>query len=231
PKPSPPVFEPSGRVGPAGQTPGGSPEHRAGAQTILVPPPVAHRPRIVVPLNAAARPEEQQPAPQHPAATAADVALREPRHTATQKSEARQKPAAAARHQPEPLPAAAGWTLRRWLVALLLVLGFALILLGTDHFVRGRKQATQATKATPSSPPGSASPYQTGREMLTTTSVNVRTGPGRSFDRIGTLGMGSRVRILQANGSWVEVSLLELNGASVDVSESGRGWIDGRVLR
>ncbi|MBA3322963.1 MAG: protein kinase [Pyrinomonadaceae bacterium] len=174
------------------------------------------RPRIVVPINLT------------PATPVEKVSVEKP-------SEAKPEtlPARVAKHSAKPAPAvaspslrAANWNLRRWLVAFLLIAGFALMLLGTDRFVRSRQRTSPGTTAT-----GTSAPLQIGREMLTTTNVNVRTGPGRNFDRLGILGTGSRVRILQVSGNWVEVALLEASAASEQVAGLRQGWIDGTKLR
>jgi len=188
--------------------------------------PLPVRPRIVVPLNSSP-PQLLEKAPA--SIPASSQSSRQQHSPAIRAAQAKHAPA----KQPAPAPppatrVSAGWNLRRWLVALLLIAGFALILLGTDRFVRSRQQSPTAPAPRTNFP---ASPLQVGREMLTITNVNLRTGPNRNFDRLGTLGIGSRVRILQVSGNWVEVSLLQLNGASDAVSTSDRGWIDGTTLR
>ncbi|MCA1629813.1 MAG: SH3 domain-containing protein, partial [Acidobacteria bacterium] len=72
---------------------------------------------------------------------------------------------------------------------------------------------------------------QVGREMATTTDVNLREGPGTRFEKIGMVEVGSRVRIRQVNGNWVEVDVV-LRGAQRGEAEGAdRGWLDGTKLR
>jgi hypothetical protein len=122
---------------------------------------------------------------------------------------------------------------RPWIVAVLLLVGFALLLLGIQNMVRSRQRsaparAATATQGAPAANPGS---LQAGREMLTTTNVNLRTGPGRSYDRIGEVEGGSRVRILEVNGNWCEVEIIQRGVPRITQESADRGWLDGTRLR
>ncbi|HEV7904352.1 MAG TPA: TIR domain-containing protein [Pyrinomonadaceae bacterium] len=95
----------------------------------------------------------------------------------------------------------------------------------------------RATNNPPATPEGSSisaiatSESQIGREMTTTTNVNVRSGPGRTYNRIGELGTGSRIRVLQVSDNWAEVEVLqvmEIPGGGEPVT---RGWIGITWLR
>jgi uncharacterized protein YraI len=67
--------------------------------------------------------------------------------------------------------------------------------------------------------------------MTTTTNVNLREGAGRNFNRIGEIEVGSRVRIRQVVGNWVEVDVLQRGSPRVEDEGADRGWIDGTKLR
>ena len=67
--------------------------------------------------------------------------------------------------------------------------------------------------------------------MTTTTNVNLRTGPNRTYNRIGEVESGSRVRILQVNGSWCEVEIRQRGFPRLAEESADQGWIDGTRLR
>jgi uncharacterized protein YgiM (DUF1202 family) len=116
---------------------------------------------------------------------------------------------------------------------LLLLAGFALLLLGIQYQVRSRQRsAPAATSSTGTSAPAANSGgLQVGREMKTTTNVNLRSGPSRTYNRIGEVESGSRVRILQVNGNWCEVEILQRGFPRRGEDSADQGWIDGTRLR
>jgi hypothetical protein len=122
---------------------------------------------------------------------------------------------------------------RPWIVALLLLAGFALLLLGIQYQVRSRQRNAPATPASTgqSTTPANPGSLQTGREMTTTTNVNLRSGPGRTYNRIGEVESGSRVRILQASGNWCEVEIIQRGFPRLGEESADQGWIDGTRLR
>jgi len=120
---------------------------------------------------------------------------------------------------------------RPWIVALLLLAGFALLLLGIQYQVRSRQRNSPAGVTTASAPAVNASALQIGREMTTTTNLNLRTGAGKTYNRIGEVEGGSRVRILQVSGNWCEVEILERGFPRRGDDREDRGWIDGTKLR
>ena len=182
------------------------------------------RPRIVVPVAVAPAPSEQ----------AAAVA-----------SQPDQSPAPLARpevsrngkvQQPEPREPLmrrlfAGERLQRWLVIALLLGGFALLLLGVRAYVINRARTQTTPPAQTTTPAPANVNLQTGREMTTITNVNLRTGPSRTYQRIGEAERGSRVRVLQCNGKWCEVQVLEHGQPRADESGADQGWIDATKLR
>jgi uncharacterized protein YgiM (DUF1202 family) len=120
------------------------------------------------------------------------------------------------------------------IILLLIVAGFVLLLLGVHYSVRSRQQpaaAAAAAKQQPSPQSSSAQGLQAGREMTTTTNVNLREGPGVRETKIGEVEMGSKVRILRVSGNWVEVDILQRGFPRRDEGGPSQGWIDGARLR
>jgi uncharacterized protein YraI len=70
-----------------------------------------------------------------------------------------------------------------------------------------------------------------GNELTATTNVNLREGPNRNTARVGEIETGSRVRIRQVIGNWVEVDVLSRGTPHVDDEGADRGWLDGTKLR
>jgi hypothetical protein len=213
--PLPPEPSPAQFVRPDEQ-----PRHTGGAKV---------RPRIVVPVALA-----QPPAPQTQAAEGAIV--HPAREQKIQESHARGA-------HPQPLERASlmprkTWFTehaRPWIVAVLLLAGFALLLLGIQYQVRSRQNSaasrTAAGTGTTGAPAANAGSLQAGREMLTTTNVNLRTGPNRTYNRIGEVEGGSRVRILQVSGNWCEVEIIQRGFPRNSEESADRGWLDGTRLR
>lgn len=217
PEPSPAQFEP--QVQPQRQSGGSS--SGGGAKV---------HPRIVVPV-ALAQPPQPTP-PQNMAATAIAQT------PAAQKIERSPKPDAPAKHKERGtmMPRKTWFTehARPWIVALLLLAGFALLLLGIQYQVRSRQRTTPAaasSSGTGTTPAANSGGLQTGREMTTTTNVNLRTGPSRTYNRIGEVEGGSRVRILQVSGNWCEVEILQRGFPRRGEDSADQGWIDGTKLR
>ena len=185
------------------------------------------RPRIVVPVAPDERPRaaearEQAPQAQGPPATRQTQGPTAPRAEA-ERGRPAERPTVNSRR--ERLAANA----RRLLVTALLISGFVLLLLGIHYSVRSRQRA--AATAAQTSPPAATSQPQAGREMLTTTNVNLRTGPSRTFEKIGEVESGSRVRVLQVSGGWCEVRVLERGVPRRGLDAYDQGWIDGTRLR
>jgi len=121
---------------------------------------------------------------------------------------------------------------RPWIVALLLLAGFALLLLGIQYQVRSRQRNAPTPAGTSTGAPAATSGnLQVGREMTTTTNLNLRAGPNRTYNRIGEVESGSRVSILQVNGNWCEVEILQRGFPRLAEASADRGWIDGTRLR
>ncbi|MCA1640691.1 MAG: serine/threonine protein kinase [Acidobacteria bacterium] len=209
PEPSPAKFEPQAARSQTGASHG------------------AARPRIVVPVEVAPPPAQregrqlpQSRSAEPPAARAADA--KQVQRRAEVEHPAGGRGAIFKDHA------------RRWIVVLLLIAGFAIMLLGIYYsfHTRQRSPAAQAAAGGGGGNTAPAEPsLQVGREMATTTDVNLREGPGTRFEKIGMVEVGSRVRIRQVNGNWVEVDVV-LRGAQRGEAEGAdRGWLDGTKLR
>ncbi|PYS35279.1 MAG: hypothetical protein DMF75_04140 [Acidobacteria bacterium] len=114
---------------------------------------------------------------------------------------------------------------RDFLVGVILVLCFAGLLLATGAYVRSliRRQTTTQTTTT----------SIIGQQAVTTTDLNLRDGPSASNDQIGLAEAGSRVRVLNANGSnnWCEVQVLQHSRPKDDPTSADRGWVNKRFLK
>ncbi|HEV7906163.1 MAG TPA: serine/threonine protein kinase [Pyrinomonadaceae bacterium] len=215
PEPSPAQFEPQVQ-----------PQQQSGGAKV--------RPRIVVPVALAEPPKPQAKAVEAAAATAAMSQTSNERKMQTPpKPDA---PAAKPKERGATLMPRKTWFTehaRPWIVALLLLAGFALLLLGIQYQVRSRQRSAPTAPAstgqstTPANPGG----LQVGREMTTTTNVNLRSGAGRTYNRIGEVESGSRVRILQVSGNWCEVEIIQRGFPRLGEESADQGWIDGTRLR
>jgi eukaryotic-like serine/threonine-protein kinase len=114
-----------------------------------------------------------------------------------------------------------------FLVALILILTFAGMLLATRNYIRSRFSQAQ-TQTQPEIPTGIV-----GREAVTVTDLNLRSGPNSGEDQIGLAEQGSRVRILNvsANTNWCEVQILQHSRTKDDPASADHGWVNKRFLR
>jgi hypothetical protein len=219
PEPSPAQFEP--QVKPQQQSGGG---FGGGAKV---------RPRIVVPVALAETPKPQPKAAEATAAAAMAQTATERKLQTSPKPDA---PAAKPKERASTLMPRKTWFTehaRPWIVALLLLAGFALLLLGIQYQVRSRQRATPAasTSTGQSTTPANPGGLQVGREMTTTTNLNLRSGAGRTYNKLGEVESGSRVRILQVSGNWCEVEVLQRGFPRRGEDSVDQGWIDGTRLR
>ena len=194
------------------------------AQTGLPRADAPVRPRIVVPVAVA-----PEVAPK--AAAVVQRPAEKPALPARAETP-RKAPAPQAEPQREPLARRLipDSRIHRWLVVLLLLAGFALLLLGTHAYVRSRTSTATTPAQTSTTQPANAN-LQTGREMATITNVNLRTGPSKTYPKIGEAERGSRVRVLQCSGTWCEVQVLEHGLPRADEGGADQGWLDATKLR
>lgn len=114
---------------------------------------------------------------------------------------------------------------RDFVVGLVLVLCFAGLLVATGAYVRSwinRRATEQATTAT-----------IVGRDALTTTDLNLRDGPNITNNQIGLAEGGSKVRVMNVNGSnnWCEVQVLQHARPKDAPNSADRGWVNKKYLK
>jgi hypothetical protein len=122
--------------------------------------------------------------------------------------------------------------LRKWGVALLLLLAFSGMLYATFRYVRnargGETQQQQRQQA------GGAPVNRTGivgSEFVTTNDVNLRKGPDTSYTQIGVAERGSTVRVLQVSGRWYQVQVVERGRPKADPDSADEGWVNSSLLK
>ena len=115
---------------------------------------------------------------------------------------------------------------RDFLVGVILVLCFAGLLLATGAYVRSLIRRQQTTTQTTTN-------SVIGQQAVTTTDLNLRDGPSASNDQIGLAEAGSRVRVINVNGSnnWCEVQVLQHSRPKDDPTSADRGWVNKRFLK
>jgi hypothetical protein len=70
-----------------------------------------------------------------------------------------------------------------------------------------------------------------GNEFVATTDVNLRKGPGSGFTQVGIAESGSRVKVLQVNGKWYQVQVLEHARPKADPDSEDQGWVNSTLLK
>ena len=115
---------------------------------------------------------------------------------------------------------------RDFLVGAILVLCFAGLLLATGAYVRSLIQRQQTTTQTTTT-------SVIGQQAITTTDLNLRDGPSASNEQIGLAEAGSRVRVINVNGSnnWCEVQVLQHSRPKDEPTSADRGWVNKRFLK
>jgi serine/threonine protein kinase len=112
---------------------------------------------------------------------------------------------------------------RRFLLGLLLLALFAGMLAATYSYFRGhglwpgRQTGTNTT--------GNSGNDLVGRDGITATDVYLRSGPGAKNPQVGLAETGSQVRVLTANGDWLEVQVVQHGRTKKDPSSADRGWM------
>ncbi|HEY0171397.1 MAG TPA: serine/threonine protein kinase [Pyrinomonadaceae bacterium] len=122
--------------------------------------------------------------------------------------------------------------LRRWGVALLLLLAFSGMLYATFRYVqkaRGGEQRQGQQQQQPGAAAGRN--VAAGNEFVTTTDVNLRKGPDSSYTKVGLAEAGSRVKVLQVSGKWFQVQVVEHGRPKTDPDSSDEGWVNSGNLK
>jgi serine/threonine protein kinase len=120
---------------------------------------------------------------------------------------------------------------RRWLVALLLLLTFSGMLFATYRYVNNLKQANGPRQQQQQAGNTSNSVSLVGHELVATTDVNLREGPDSSYDRAGLVENGSRVKVLQVNGRWYQVQVLQHARPKTDPTSKDQGWVNSTLFK
>ena len=111
---------------------------------------------------------------------------------------------------------------KKWLVALLLIAAFAGMLLATHMYMRREPRPTVAPTA-PASP--------VGREMVATTDVHLRSSSNSRSDRIGKIPGGSVVKILDSQGGWYKIQIMQFSRPKENADDAEQGWADRDFFR
>ena len=120
--------------------------------------------------------------------------------------------------------------LRKWGVALLLLLAFSGMLYATYRYVRNVRGVSETQQRQQAGTPANKTGV-TGSEFVTTTDVNLRKGPDTSYTQVGVAERGSRVRVLQVNGKWYQVQVVEHGRPKTDPDSADEGWVNSNLLR
>src|ERR1043166_4654609 len=114
---------------------------------------------------------------------------------------------------------------RPYLVAAILILAFSGMLLATHKYVTSHWNPFVGL-------PLLSDVFVIGREGVTTTDVNLRSGASATNAAIGLAESGSRIKILATGGdNWYEVQVLQHGRAKADPFTSDRGWINKKYVK
>ncbi|MDT5296533.1 MAG: eukaryotic-like serine/threonine-protein kinase [Acidobacteriota bacterium] len=121
---------------------------------------------------------------------------------------------------------------KRWGVALLLLLAFSGMLFATYRYVNNlrRSASDPAQKQQQGQNAGNRTGIA-GSEFVTTTDVNLRKGPDTNYTKVGMAESGSRVKVLQVNGKWYQVQVIEHGRPKADPDSDEQGWVNSNLLK
>jgi serine/threonine protein kinase len=128
----------------------------------------------------------------------------------------------------------------RLALALALIIMFVGMLLATNYYVKNRNRQANANRADnrgtttpPANPPATTGVNPGDEGFALTTDINLRSSPNaNSKSNIrGTIGKGSRVRVLQTRGDWAEVQVLDYVAPSISKPRADRGWLNARYIK
>jgi serine/threonine protein kinase len=135
-----------------------------------------------------------------------------------------------ARPEAGPRPSRPPSRLRKWGVALLLLLAFSGMLYATYSYVRSARTGGEPRQGQQAGSAANKTGVM-GSEFVTTTDVNLRKGPDPSYTKVGTAESGSTVRVLQVNGKWYQVQVIEHGRAKSDPDSADEGWVNSTLLK
>ena len=120
---------------------------------------------------------------------------------------------------------------KRWLVAFGLLLAFSGMLYATYRYVNNRRNAQSGQQQQAGQQGGaSRNSAQTGDVRVTTTDAKLRGGPGMNYKQVGLAENGSRVKVLQVNGKWWQVQIVEHARTKSDPDSDDEGWVNSTLL-
>lgn len=189
------------------------------AEIVSPPSPIVKshdgRPRIIVDIS-------------HQSAAARNDSIVLEAASSTQAEEASRHAIASAK--PNSLSA----QLKLWLVALVIMLGFAGMLYATYVYMRRPARGVRSSAATTTTTTGSATRSNdeiVGREFMTTTDVKLRRGPSVATRQVGLASNGSRVRVIAVRDAWYQVQIVEHARPPGDAAWLDQGWLNSRLLK
>ena len=111
------------------------------------------------------------------------------------------------------------WNLTRRLAIFAIFIGlFAGILYGTHNYLRGRG-------VLPNFSSSASKP-----DAVALTDINLRSDSSTNNERVGVVTQNSRLRIVNSDGNWYEVDVIEQGRAIADNNNAPtRGWISGKT--
>ena len=113
---------------------------------------------------------------------------------------------------------------RPYLVAAVLILAFSGMLLATHKYVTSHWNPFVGL-------PLLSDVFVIGREGVTTTDVNLRSGASVANAPIGLAEAGSRIKILSTGDNWYEVQVLQHGRPKTDPFTSDKGWINKKFVK
>lgn len=119
---------------------------------------------------------------------------------------------------------------RKWGVALLLLLAFSGMLYATYRYVNNLRAGGDVRQGQQAGVPVNKTGVA-GSEFVTATDVNLRKGPDTSYTKVGMAENGSRVKVLQVNGKWYQVQVVEHSRPKADPDSEDTGWVNSTLLR
>ncbi|HEX8284325.1 MAG TPA: serine/threonine protein kinase [Pyrinomonadaceae bacterium] len=122
--------------------------------------------------------------------------------------------------------------LRKWGVALLLLLAFSGMLYATYRYVQNvRGESRQGQQPQQAAGTGAVRNPAPGSQYEAKTDVNLREGPDSSYTKIGLAESGSRMKVLQVSGNWFRVQIIEHGRPKADPGSADEGWVNKNNLR